>query len=268
MDLKLSTEDLKKIELLMEKEKIFQYLMRKDALKFNIGDILICKKANYYYNDSLDDFEPKWQIETTSSINGLPRRYVYVHEDQFGIGYVKRLRVTDGELGDELICLATVDHQTVKFEVDPLFLDSVLLGEGGFDIRALQQKEKERKKEVVEFNKKSAFKSNKLSDINNFLLSLPIGGSFYIENGTDYYGMYFDKIEIQNIQQKFISQLPSDIKEDVASIGEGFILDTKKVVAITYSNNYSGKCTYYSHELFDQNLYNNKPLSIVGDDLV
>jgi hypothetical protein len=266
MDLKLNNKDKQIIEDIKEHEPIMQFLSNRDKLKFNIGDILICKKAKYEYNDD-DDGRTFWEAETINSTNGLPRRYVYVHEDEFGVGYVKRLKVTDGDLGEELICLATIDHSNTRFEVDPLFLDSVLLGDGSFDIKALQKKEKEKRAEIVAFNKQSSLKSEtSLADINKFLLQMKVGDALYYENNDTYYGIHVQKVKIDSIKEIPISRLPKDIKEDLFCALTKEQLDTKKAVVITSASYWGDKIKYYSHDFFDRILYNNKPRSIIGNN--
>lgn len=250
MKLDLTQEDLNELEKMKAWDPVLRYFNNKNKVKFNIGDILIKKTKNPW------NTEAPWHVETIHNRSGLPRRYVYVHEDEHGVGYLKRLKVTDGKLGQELITTTNIDYDNVIFEVDPLYLESIMLGDGTFDIKALQRVENKRKQDIEEFNVKICEHLKTLHDINEWLKVRPMGETFYIDYGREdeYLCMNLRNFEVTAVEEVSIK----DWRQSWHFRAENSNHNSDKVVLITDIHGNQ----YHSFEFIGRNLYATKPLGL------
>jgi hypothetical protein len=186
---KLSPEDLKRINHANENNQINRYLREKANLNFKVGDILIKKKRKYNRNGG----DHTWEPETVSDRSPTPKKYYYAFENELGVGYIKQIKSDGGSLCESLICLADVDYTWSKFEVDPDFVDHMLLvGEdeefGAGD--GFNEKRKERNK-IHAKNRKIAVRITSELEAHGFLSALKAGDEFWL--GHDLYTATLEK---------------------------------------------------------------------------
>lgn len=262
MKVDLTKDQLKEINNIRKQSSVCKYFDNQKSTKFTVGDILIKKRYNY---------DEKWEVERINGNTGMPKRFVYVYEDEHGIGFVKSLKTTDGTLGKETICLADIDYSNTRFEVDPEYADQVLFGEeNSFNIKEFHKKAKEKKKRIKQLNEASRFKTHKLSELNAFFAKLNVGDKFYTCDGS--LGEYISEYKITKITKNYISRLNEDDKENLNSYANVLDLDDKvvdlddKVVyRIEYANHWGPEETF-SFDFFNDWIYSNKPLTV--DDQV
>lgn len=140
----LNLDDRNYIEKLKKTDPVFSFLKNRDSLNFNVGDILIRKHLR----------EGVWQTYNISFSTRRPKKYMVVHKDEYDVCYVKLLK-ENGELGKQLICLATIYHDFTKFEADPEYVDHVLLNDNKkYNAHAEVKIERDRVKQIKEENEK------------------------------------------------------------------------------------------------------------------
>lgn len=176
MEFKLSKEEQKELSSRVESNQFHRYLKNKSSMAFEVGDVLIKTCLRYVEIDKYS-----WKAESVSYDNPMPQRYVYVFEDEYGIGYLKQLKVSTGTLGIGLFCLTDFDYTNTKFEVDPEYAEHVLL-DANFDIKLLHKKSLEARKIVSQMNRKIGVRCKTLAEFNAFFDSLNIGDSYWVAN--------------------------------------------------------------------------------------
>lgn len=180
MKFTLTEGQQKRLEDLAKNNIVAKWMRVKDNLKFSIGDVLLM-----YTKTGYDDNESWTPVKLSSGAE--PQRYVYVYEDEFGIGYIKPLKVTDGGLGTETICLTDMNWNWQRLEVDPEYAEHMIL-DAEFDIKKIHQKTLEKSKQVAKMNRKIGVRLESLKQKNEFFESLNIGDTFYVSN--DFVGNY------------------------------------------------------------------------------
>ena len=67
----------------IRRSPIMRFLKHQDYFKFNIGDVLV-KQRRFTLNS-------EWETEVVVGVN-TAKKFMYVFENELGIGYVKQLR--------------------------------------------------------------------------------------------------------------------------------------------------------------------------------
>lgn len=253
MKFDLSKDEMKEIEMVENDSNICQYLKNQHKVKFNVGDILIRKMKNW---------SDKWVAETINSDTGMIKRYVYVYENQYGVGFVKSLKTSTATLGKETICIADIDYEADKFEVDPEYADQVLFGDDqAFNIKELHKRAKEKKSRVKEINEKSYVKYSKLSELNEFFSKLSPGTTFY--QGYDLLGYHITDHKIVSLKRKYISALSIELRDHLNYLIQldHIEVDDKKIYVIEVADTY-GNIFELSADFGNKALYMNKPVTM------
>lgn len=158
--------------------KTLKFLRNRDQYKFNIGDFLI-REDNVGGN--------KWEVHTAKC--GLPYRYVYLFENELGIGYVRRLSVRKEELVDSPICILNFDLDVTRFKLDPSYADSILLGEK-FNPVDDYKTARQKLLQVKKANDKIAIRTKNETEADSFAKSLHVGQTLWFQSP---YGDDIDK---------------------------------------------------------------------------
>ena len=119
-----------------------RYLKNQEALRFNIGDILV--KQSKQGED--------WKTDKTGI--GAPKKYMYVFENELGVGYIKQLKVDGSGFTSHLQCVANYDGEYTRLALDPEFVDHMLIGEDDFKYNALHAYKKSFRQEAMKKNNK------------------------------------------------------------------------------------------------------------------
>lgn len=168
----LTDEDKKIIKVQQDASTIVRFLRTKDSLGFGVGDYLI----KVHKRGTPED--PKWEPEVISGVSNQPKRFLCVHEDEYGIKYIKPLT----SLGKELPYITPVTEMNdwTRYQVDPEFAEHIILNdENEFDFSAKYKQDKARRDAITRKNKKIAKKINNIAEADKLLSSLSIGDKIW-----------------------------------------------------------------------------------------
>src|ERR1039458_9087343 len=99
-----------------------KFIKCQEAFKFNIGDIVIMQ---YHWGEN------NWRTKTSSGAIGAPTKFMYVFENEIGIGYIKQLRANGKGFATLTTCVADLDPNLVRLVLDPDLVDHMLLSDKG-----------------------------------------------------------------------------------------------------------------------------------------
>ena len=171
MKLDKTQKDIDKMVADEERLPILKVLRELQHYKFNVGDVLV-KLTPESYND-----DAKWIPELDSI--GAPQRYMYVFENDFGIGYVKKLNNASNSLGVGQ-CLASFKPDKVRFKIDPDYVDHLIIGEGSFDHKERHKNLKKFRNDANKENLKIAMPATNPEERVKLWDQLQVGTIFYV----------------------------------------------------------------------------------------
>ena len=252
-------KDLKEIETQMSGHEIL-FLKSLKNQKFNVGDILIKKTFEFDDNKISGEYVEMYD----NSI--LPRRYLIIHADEDSSFYFYRNIDENGKLESEIYNTFSTDHLGYEecsiFEVDPIFLDAVILGEE-FDIGHLLKEEKERKSKLIKMNRSSSIALVNLKHVNEYISSLKEGDMLYYhdaENFNDncYYTMCIKKPRKSKIETYLKTKRWT--KYNYRKINKAALNDKY----VFYIKDLSKTRLITSDDLIGKAIYKNKPIDLKG----
>ena len=256
MKVELTPDEQKQLEQAKKTNNVAKWFAQRDKMKFEVGDVLV----KYFLRRDYETKKDNWVVENINSDNKMAQRYVYIHEDEHGIGYIKQLRVSDGTLGKDLMCLTDFDYDGCKFEVDPEFAETTFLG-AEFDIKSVHKASLAARKVITKMNRKIGIKPKSIKEFNKFLEKVGVNGTFY--STTDFTGRHMKEYKIISLEKVTTAQLDRSqewfwnrIKEkkDIA-IDDNFIYKV-----MTQGGYYGNSRAYFFIENFKGNcLYTQQP---------
>lgn len=251
----LSKQDLDEIAEMRKRNHLCKFLDNKERFRFTVGDILVKRIQDW-------DDETRWNTEYVNEATKMAKRYVYVYEDEHGVGFIRSLKVTDGQLGKQIYCMSDfVENETIRFEVDPEFTDSVLLGDGSFDIKAMRQKVRDKQKAVDALDKACRQELTNLKALNDFFAPMTVGSRFY--SRAHYKNSPAEFHEIISIKKKYIARLGAEAKDDLSYTFKNPSDLNDSVCYLIEAKDGSGyEEEFYSYGFCDEFLYNNTPPSM------
>ena len=199
MKVELDSDQQDQLKGALDSNQVRRWLIQKENMKFEVGDVLL-----RYSLQTRGHNDPKWIVENINSDNKMAQRYVYIYEDEFGIGFVKQLRVSDGSLGKDIWCMTEFDFGYTKFEVDPEYAEKVFL-DGEFDIREIHKASLANRKIITKMNRKIGTKPRSLKEYNDIFDNLKVGDTFWTT--SDYTGRYMQEFTLTNIKQVSVQTL-------------------------------------------------------------
>jgi hypothetical protein len=167
---------------------IMRFLKHQDNFKFNVGDILI-KQRRFAHDD-------EWETEVITGVN-TPKKFMYVFENDLGIGYVKQLRVDGSGFTTTLVCTANFDPDTVRFQLDPEYVDHILIGDTDFQYNKEYLGKKAFREEATKNNTKILVRTRLLNQRIKWLATLKVGDVFWMGNTLD--ELHHNKLEVVTI---------------------------------------------------------------------
>lgn len=262
MKFTLNEDQKERLERTVENNNVRIFLQAQKDINFEIGDVLIKNIKQYDWNTG----KHLWVTETLNSTNKMPQRYVYVFKDDTGIGYLQKLKVSTGELGDEVFPLTNYDFTSTQFLVDPEYAETSFLG-GDFNIKDLHAKSLEQRRIVTKMNRKSGKKFTDLKDLEIFIKDIFDNNNGVFYTADDYTGRYFDCRKITKLLKvkttapqmnewgwrKFKEKEPTQ----AASCKEVFFI--KYDQSGSHNPLYSFSQEVYSYDLLGQIFFKDKP---------
>ncbi len=185
----LSQSDKNSIEWSAKNDPVIKWIRNKNALSFQPGDILIKEEMMH---------SGIWQMVPVSPRSQVPKKYMFMYEDEYGIGYVKQLKAESAEYVHNITCLASIDHDRIRFQVDPEYATHILLnGEGTYDHSVEYKLVKERREKVRQENLKLLAKRNQNNnDVDAAFRSFVVGRKFW--TAEDMAGTNRQELEVMN----------------------------------------------------------------------
>lgn len=253
MKVELKPDEQKQLNSAVNSNQVRKWLKVRDTLKFEVGDVLIKLFRRYEDSDKI-----KWVPENIASNTKMPQRYVYIFEDEEGIGYFKKLLLSNGTLGKELFSITDFDFESTRFEVDPEYAEHTLL-DAEFDIKELRKKALEGRKIATKMNRKMGKKLSTLKEINDFLEQFKVGDTFYTT--SDFTGRYQNSYKIDKLEKVETKTLNADYRnyswERFRDKNKGAV-DTTYTYKVHYTGNY-GKEERYLFDYMKYIFYTQQP---------
>jgi len=136
----------------MQSDRTLKHLRNLSFYKFTIGDVLI--REEKYHNYQADKSE--WKVKMAS--DNLAYKYVYVFENDLGVGYIRRLSVNGRKFVETPLCVTQFDPDETRFSLDPEYADHMLLAseDEEFDTKSRYDEAKKKREQINRKNKKIA----------------------------------------------------------------------------------------------------------------
>jgi hypothetical protein len=202
MKYELTSDDKKRIDAAERTDAIIKFNKAKDSFRFNIGDVLI--KQHWRGRDE------SWNTETIGSSTDAPAKFVYVYEDNHGIGYVKQI-LSNGKLRGAITPMTNFDPESVRFQLDPDYADHIMLADEGeeFKPNVIHEMKRKYREQAYRSNKKLLIPVSTYLERQLFLGDLRIGDKFWMGGNMD--NMVETTFEVTNTETM-----------DVAAIDDGY----------------------------------------------
>jgi len=169
-------DDINREKSDIARSPIMRFLKNQEHFKFNIGDIVVKQRKIFGTNE--------WHTELIPGVKS-PKKFMYVFENELGIGYMKQLRVDGTGFTSTLVCTANFDPDSVRFVLDPEFVDHVLLGDEDFEHNKEYKNKKAFRDEAIKKNKKILVNTRKLKTRMDWISNLKIGDVFWVGDKFD-----------------------------------------------------------------------------------
>jgi hypothetical protein len=215
-------EDREKSDL--ERSPIMRFLRFQDHFKFNVGDILI-KQTKSWSHHTPDN----WVTEKTSV--GAPKKYMYVFENELGIGYIKQLKVDGTGFTTNLVCTANFDPENTRFLLDPDFVDHILIeGDGNFQYNKEYLEKRRYRDNAIQENKKILFPTGSVKKLLGWYNQLKPGDVFWA--GRTFDDLLVNKFEILSVKDHPLSAMPSHVESQLAYSGTKYLEGKYRMIEV------------------------------------
>lgn len=240
-------------DYLEDSYKLFYHGLKAAAkYDFSVGDVIIKNEVDEDYNGNTVLYPV-----CVSHTNPSPKKFKVVAVDEFGIGWIRQINSSTGELGTGLETLASFSPEYIHFTPDREQAESILMGdeEGYNPLEAA----KKRRKEVIGFrnrNKKKLLQSALSSFWAEKFKELKRGQELWFRTDKRYMGSngtyFFNPQELENCKIRVISvKTINTIKElkehdelnhyDTLTEATKMIKNGEDVVVVKYvSKDYTG----------------------------
>lgn len=179
MEHQLTDKELKKIQRIVEHSSAHRWLKMREAYSFSVGDVLVREIKDW--RKTTDHANPVYKVQNISSKSNVPRRYKVIHIDEYGVPYAKPI-MARGQLGTDIVCMATVDLGYTRYRVDPSYVEHAILAEEDhqFDPTEAYKNKKKARAEITKANRKLREKIKTYDEAQQFLLSLKKGDRLWV----------------------------------------------------------------------------------------
>lgn len=151
---------------------------------------------------------------------------MYVFENEVGIGYLKPLRVDGTGFTSELVMTANFDPDYVRFQLDPDFVDHMLIGDDDFEYNQSYLNKKAYRDEAIKKNKKLLIQTRATKKRTEWITSLKPDDEFWM--GSDFDELAHNKYKvIEHISNRNPTQIRVETVSNVnqAMIGRSMVWD-------------------------------------------
>lgn len=254
-----SKEDEQKEKRDLKYNHIMQFLQNQENLKFKIGDILI--KQNRYTKHNGHDYDFYWEHEKHPTTK-CPKKYMYVFENELGIGYVKQLKVDGTGFTTTLLCLANIDHRNTKFTIDPEYVDHIILNDGVDFQHNREYLEKRKFREAaMAANKNILLNTKSPKELLEWMKALKAGDIFWA--GETYDELSDNAYEVTKIEYMPSTDLANHIIHMLHANGIATPCDIPKVEVKTLDKSYGAwRRFFHINNLLNLKLTMQKPFPL------
>ena len=236
MKYEITAEDRQIMEYDLKHDRTLKHLRNLTFYKFSPGDVLIREELGY----ALGTAEKQWKVETGSG--DIPLKFVYVFENELGIGYIRRMSVSGDRLVERPMCVTEFDPDRTRFKLDPEYADHMLLAADGeeFDMSERYRAMKKRREAVHRRNKKKMVPLASSIDVINWMKTLKVGDQVWI--GYSIGGIPKDPYVIKEVHFS-----TSGIKQPANTWG--YIPEQDYIVTVGTGSNAPYNSTFYASNL-------------------
>jgi len=148
----LTAEDHQTMAFDLANDRTLKHIRNLSFYKFSVGDVLV-REEKYSKHDGSGTHE--WKVRVADC--NLPYKYVYVFENELGVGYIRRLSVNGRKFVERPLCVTEFDPDQTRFSLDPEYADHMLLGseDEEFDAKSRYDEVKRKREQVHRKNKKA-----------------------------------------------------------------------------------------------------------------
>lgn len=179
MKYEITQEDKDVMQHDLAHDRTLKYLRNLSFYKFSIGDVLIREEKTYSYKTN----ETSWETKIAGC--DLPYKYVYVFENELGVGYIRRLSVNGRKFVEKPICVTEFDPDQTRFSLDPEYADHMLLAneDEEFDAKSRYNELKKKREALHRKNKKVSLRFENEAAAREWVLTLKPGDQFWYGYG-------------------------------------------------------------------------------------
>lgn len=253
----ITQEDRDIMERDMRTDRTLKHLRNLSFYKFSIGDVLIREEKHRNYKNGTSE----WKVRTADC--NLPYKYVYVFENELGVGYIRRLSVNGSKFVERAMCVTEFDPDQTRFSLDPEYADHMLLAEeqDEFDTKSRYAEAKKKREQINRKNKKLAIPMPDEAAVITWMQNLKVGDQIWW--GHSISGLYKDAYYVHeiNLHAPRTNNTPSASHNP---FGWNFTSKFEPHIKVstappnTLSSAYAS--TLYSNNLMSYYVFNQRPL--------
>ena len=173
MKYEVTADDLKVMAFDLANDRTLKHLKNLSFYKFAVGDVLI-REEKYRTADG-----HQWKTKLADC--GLPNKYVYVFENDLGIGYIRRLSVNGRKFVDKPLCVTEFDPDQTRFALDPEYADHMILSDENaeFDAKSRYDEIKKKREQIHRQNKKNRLMFSTPQQAVDWMKTLKVGDQIW-----------------------------------------------------------------------------------------
>jgi hypothetical protein len=203
---------------------IMRFMKNQTLFRFKVGDYLV-KHVRVRHRS-----EDSWQVEAVAG-NGAPKKFVYVFENELGIGYIKQLRVNGAGFTKQIQCMANFDPNQAYFTLDPDYADHLLIGQGDFQYNAAYLANKKYRQDAIASNTKLLINTRTLASCAEWFHSLKVGDTFWY--GTTWEELIGEQLSVTAIADNPKRLMPSYVLDNLRKCGAPALLPSYRVIELS-----------------------------------
>lgn len=175
MKYEITQEDLQTMERDLRTDRTLKHLKNLSFYKFTIGDVLV-REEKCHKRDS-EGYE--WKTKLAEC--GIPNKYVYVFENDLGVGYIRRLSVNGRKFVDRPTCVTEFDPDQTRFVLDPEYADHMIFSDENaeFDAKSRYDEIKKKREQIHRKNKKLRIPLDTPEQAYAWLQTIKLGDQIY-----------------------------------------------------------------------------------------
>lgn len=200
MKYEITSEDQKIMAKDLANDRVLKHLRNLSFYKFAIGDVLIREEKFQKYDGT---GAAEWKVYIADC--KIPYKYVYVFENELGVGYIRRLSVNGRKFVERPICITEFDPDRTRFLLDPEYADHMLLSSENeeFDTKSRYNEIKKKREQINRKNKKLRVQIDSVEQAIAWFKTLKIGDQVWVSGAIN--DIAKEPFFVFNIDMNYIS---------------------------------------------------------------